>query len=186
MTTKHQIRQIMSAKLRNLSANDYHHFSDLIENKTIKFIKERNPSNILVYLSSSKLFEPSTSRIILELSDEHQLFAPVIIDGQIWPAPYNPNNLVVNQYGIKEPAITNSLLQESHIDLAIIPVLSFDDKCNRLGRGLGYYDKYLSQNGHIIKIGLAFELQKTAEIPTEEHDVQLDIIITENNTYEKS
>ncbi|PIS10073.1 MAG: hypothetical protein COT73_11260, partial [Bdellovibrio sp. CG10_big_fil_rev_8_21_14_0_10_47_8] len=53
-----------------------------------------------------------------------------------------------------------------------------DKKGNRLGKGGGYYDKFL-QYKNVLKIGLAFEEQIVDNVPVEEHDIKMDLIITD-------
>ena len=61
----------------------------------------------------------------------------------------------------------------------LIPGLVFTERGERLGRGKGFYDKYLSHY-HGIKIGICFSEQLEDELPTEKHDVTLDYIVTDN------
>lgn len=63
------------------------------------------------------------------------------------------------------------------IDLALIPGMSFDSQGNRLGRGKGYYDRFLKHLPHTYKIGICFEFQKREHIPTTDQDVKMDEII---------
>jgi len=65
------------------------------------------------------------------------------------------------------------------VDLIIVPGIAFDYAGHRIGHGMGYYDRLLSENIKAIKIALAFEQQLVEEIPTEHHDVSVDMIITE-------
>ena len=69
------------------------------------------------------------------------------------------------------------------IELAIVPVVAFDDRCNRLGRGSGYYDQLIATQPYISTIGVAYELQKVSQIPVESLDQSLDTIITESTQY---
>ena len=65
------------------------------------------------------------------------------------------------------------------IDVAILPGLAFDRRGVRLGYGRGVYDKLLkSFKG--LKIGLAYDFQIVNELPKEEHDVTVDIVVGEN------
>ncbi len=67
-------------------------------------------------------------------------------------------------------------------DIIIVPLVAFDEKGYRLGRGGGYYDRTLSEfrkNKKILAIGLAFEDQKTKSLPTEKFDEPLDGVLTE-------
>ena len=68
--------------------------------------------------------------------------------------------------------------------ILLVPALAFDDKCHRLGRGAGYYDRYLSAFEG-IKIGVGFEVQVLKNIPIDEHDIDCDLLITEKNIYKK-
>lgn len=65
----------------------------------------------------------------------------------------------------------------SSIDLAVIPGMAFDHKGNRLGRGKGYYDRLLPKLCCPI-IGLCFPFQYLDNIPVEEHDRRVDIVIS--------
>jgi 5-formyltetrahydrofolate cyclo-ligase len=64
-------------------------------------------------------------------------------------------------------------------DIAITPGVGFTEKGGRLGYGRGYYDRWFAQNEVKTKIGLAFEVQLVDELPLEETDMPLDILITE-------
>ena len=66
------------------------------------------------------------------------------------------------------------------IELAVIPGMSFDMKGNRLGRGKGYYDRFLAQIPHAYKIGICFDFQKIKEeglLPVTPTDICMDEII---------
>jgi len=89
--------------------------------------------------------------------------------------------------GILEPGILRyRRCSLKEIDLVIIPGTGFDPKGNRLGYGGGYYDKLLSMESgelaevnHITTIALAFEEQIGEEIPSEPHDIKVDMIVTD-------
>ena len=55
--------------------------------------------------------------------------------------------------------------------------MAFDHQGHRLGRGKGYYDRFLSQHPNIYKIGVCFDFQKRETIPAEDHDVRMEEII---------
>ena len=85
--------------------------------------------------------------------------------------------LKINKYGIPEPEIKNIV----YPDVLLIPLVAFDKKLNRLGYGGGYYDRLiqkLSKRKKIIKIGLAFSIQKIEKIPINAYDQKLDYIVT--------
>ena len=66
------------------------------------------------------------------------------------------------------------------IDCVLVPGLAFDKKNNRLGRGKGYYDRFLDRlPKRVTTIGLGFSFQMVAKLPVEGHDQKLDIVITD-------
>ena len=73
---------------------------------------------------------------------------------------------------------------ERNIDLVIIPGLLFDDKLTRHGRGKGYYDRYL-QDINAFKCAIAFDFQvlKDGSLHRQDHDIPMDMIITESMVY---
>lgn len=69
--------------------------------------------------------------------------------------------------------------------LMICPLVAFDSRCNRIGYGGGYYDRYLSKV-KISTVALAYDFQKVDDIKVEEFDEKIDMIITPKNTYYKN
>jgi 5-formyltetrahydrofolate cyclo-ligase len=83
--------------------------------------------------------------------------------------------------GIPEPFVPDErLFAIDDIDLIIIPGAAFDYSGNRLGYGAGYYDSLLAERKRKIPvIALAYEEQIVDSIPSEEHDVRVDMIVTD-------
>ena len=85
--------------------------------------------------------------------------------------------LKINKYGIPEPEKKKIV----YPDVLLIPLVAFDKNLNRLGYGGGYYDRLieeLSKKKNIIKIGLAFSIQKIDKVPINLYDQKLDYIVT--------
>jgi 5-formyltetrahydrofolate cyclo-ligase len=66
------------------------------------------------------------------------------------------------------------------VELFIIPGVAFDLCGNRIGHGMGYYDRLLKNTVQAHSIGLAFECQIIKSIPAEEHDEKVEMIVTED------
>lgn len=83
--------------------------------------------------------------------------------------------------GILEPRDTcRRPVDLGEIDIHLIPGVAFDPNGGRLGRGGGHYDRFLAGcNPQVIKMGLAFSWQIVEEVPREEHDIGMDLIVTE-------
>ena len=64
--------------------------------------------------------------------------------------------------------------QLAEMTVALVPGVAFDAAGHRLGRGRGYYDRFLASCPHIYKIGVCFPFQRVALVPTDQHDVVMD------------
>lgn len=78
--------------------------------------------------------------------------------------------------GIREP-VGEAL--KGAPDYVITPLLAADEKGNRLGYGKGYYDRYLAKYPTAVRIGYAFDFQILHEVPTNERDEKLDVLVTD-------
>ena len=79
-------------------------------------------------------------------------------------------------FHIMEP-VGDAFEAYDQIGFALVPGMAFDAACHRLGRGKGYYDRFLSAHPDIYKIGVCFPFQRVAEVPSEAHDVIMDEVI---------
>ena len=97
------------------------------------------------------------------------------------------SDLVPGCWGILEPLeATDRAIDIRSVDIVIAPGVAFDEDCNRLGYGKGYYDKLLSGRESVagaplrpLVIGLAYEEQIVPSIPCSPHDMKMDFIITD-------
>lgn len=94
---------------------------------------------------------------------------------------YSPDmQLISGQFGISCPPPHSP---EIIPDAVIVPMVGFDVYGNRLGYGGGYYDETIralrETNKQVQIIGVAYNIQKLDNIPTESHDERMDIIVTE-------
>jgi 5-formyltetrahydrofolate cyclo-ligase len=87
----------------------------------------------------------------------------------------------VSRLGIWEPEPV-APIELSDNNLILVPGLAFDLEGNRIGYGKGYYDSYFSsRRERFEKIAFAYSFQVYEKIPAEEHDVRMDILITESS-----
>lgn len=82
-------------------------------------------------------------------------------------------------FGISEPRPEEDrLINPEAIDIMIIPGVAFDEHCNRVGYGKGFYDRLLSRK-KAPAYALAYEEQILGRVPAETHDIKMDKIITD-------
>ena len=90
-------------------------------------------------------------------------------------------DLETGPYGIKQPRMEQAnTLGEDCLDMVIVPGIAFDKQKNRLGRGGGYYDRFLrSLPSRVATVGLAFDFQIVDDFPfQEEHDISVSCVLT--------
>ncbi len=128
--------------------------------------------SFFVYLSVGA--EADTAALIraLLLSDKRVL-VPRIVKNEMYAVPYSEDRELYR--GIPQPKAG----EDGEAEVALTPLLAFDEKGYRLGYGGGFYDRYFARRPSVLKVGLAFFGQAHPSLPHDKHDVRLDAVITE-------
>ncbi|AEI88774.1 MAG: 5-formyltetrahydrofolate cyclo-ligase [Candidatus Midichloria mitochondrii] len=160
-----QIRFGLDASCRNKA-------SEAISEAVDKYL---NANNIAAYCPMNN--EVDITRYLRGLKNK-KLALPVIENQEmIFREWLLESNLLMNKWSTLEPdpSVGRVVIPE----IIIVPMLGFDRKNHRLGYGFGYYDKVLRSYPSALSIGIAFSVQEVENIPSEAHDVALNLIITE-------
>lgn len=159
--------------------------SNQIANRLKKFDKYQQSEKIMLYISTK--YEVQTQKIIESAQkDNKKLYIPIIIKEKhnLIPSLVNDFNkeLALGDLGIYQPKKEHiKEIPSKILDMIIIPGIGFTNKGNRLGRGGGYYDRFLKKlKENCCTVALAFEIQIVKEIPLDKYDVPVDYIITED------
>jgi 5-formyltetrahydrofolate cyclo-ligase len=137
---------------------------------------------IMVFLSLPK--EVDTTPLVLHAwRDGKRVLAPKVNWEQRRMLPIEivslTDNISEGELGLREPAEGVPFALEQ-IDLVIVPGLGFDREGNRVGRGRGFYDRFLAHEGwRGVSCGLALEDQVVDHVPMHEHDVPVDMLVTD-------
>ena len=181
---KQTLKQEIFQKRKSLSKEEVKEKSSLIKSNLYSLEEFKKAKNIMFYVSFKN--EVSTRETIKELlaKKEKTIVVPYVLENYPILQLSELKNfywLEPKTFGILEPKeLYIREFNHEKLDLVIVPGIVFDKKGYRIGYGHGYYDRFLKilKKG-VKKIGLAFELQIVGEIPEEEHDVPLDIVVTE-------
>lgn len=92
--------------------------------------------------------------------------------------PYDRSRMHLGSFNIEEPD-GDDIVDVSQMELIIVPGVAYDRRGNRIGRGKGFYDRLL-KDAEVTTIGVAFDCQLVDEFETDEFDVPVDYVITEN------
>lgn len=122
--------------------------------------------------------ELPTIEFLNKWGSRKRFFLPRVNGVNLEILPYDQSRLELGSFQIEEPQ-GDELTDPSELELVIVPAVAFDRRGNRLGRGKGFYDRFL-QSTKATKIGVGYDFQLFEELPAEEHDVPMDIIITQS------
>jgi 5-formyltetrahydrofolate cyclo-ligase len=136
---------------------------------------------LMVYVS--KPLEVDTHRLIDQLLGRNRKIVVPIIETETKTLRLSylscTSDLVASTFGVPEPVGREQPVDPREVRAVIVPMLGFDQRGHRLGYGAGYYDRFLSVNAHLLKIGLAFSCLESGDVPVDENDISMDVIITE-------
>lgn len=178
-TVRHE-KDLLRHKIRELkkshSAKELEQMSEEILRRLHSNTHIQSAKTVLLYYSLPD--EVCTHQFINTLAETKTVLLPVVIDNEHMQLRHyqTPKDLKVGAYNIMEP--TGSLFNDyKKIDVVLIPGMSFDKKNHRLGRGKGYYDRFLEQMPNVYKIGVCFKFQIQPVIPFCEQDVTMDEVV---------
>jgi 5-formyltetrahydrofolate cyclo-ligase len=92
-------------------------------------------------------------------------------------------DLQTGRYGVRTPNEGCPVVEKDEIDLVFVPGLAFDFKGNRLGRGAGFYDRFIESFTLSTRpelVGVCYQCQMIESVPTEPHDYPMDRVITQD------
>jgi 5-formyltetrahydrofolate cyclo-ligase len=185
--SKKELRQEMLEKRGKLSLLEVQEKSRQINQQLALLPVCRSTQTILAYLPIRK--EPNTLPLLKNAwQEKKQVLIPVTQSANkslILSKLENLAELTTGSYGILEPK--PEFLRPTKpdtVDLCILPGLAFNRHGYRLGYGGGYFDRFLpTLRPDCLKIAFAYDFQILAFIPQAEHDIPIDIIITESTIY---
>lgn len=177
MENKKEIRAYIRALKKQYSNEELVELSRPVTDKLLKHKKVKEAQTILMYYSLAD--EVYTHDIITKLVNMNKtvLLPRVIDDENMIICHYKSDkDLSEGAFHIMEP-IGEEFTDYNKIELCIVPGMSFDSNNNRLGRGKGYYDRFLAKVPNSYKIGVCFDFQKLKEIPSGKYDINVDEVI---------
>jgi 5-formyltetrahydrofolate cyclo-ligase len=180
---KAKIREEAKSARASISPEIRERWSAAIEEQVLTLLEPY--LTILVY--ASKPPEVDTHHLIERLIEKGKKVVVPIIEKETGSLRlsylHNPACLITSTFQVPEPIGSEIPASPQAVEVAIIPLIAFDTGGSRLGYGAGYYDRFLKEHPHIIKIGVAFSQQQQTTLPQDREDVKMDLIVTERGIY---
>ncbi len=183
-TTKLQQRQELKTALDRLTEEEFTLSTQQL-NYALKSWLILNPSYQHIGVYSAYGREVDLSSTIKDLAYLKWCF-PLVNDQHMTFHYVKKTHTLVSGYrGIPEPSATlHPLIPAEQLDLVLCPGLGFSPQGERLGKGGGFYDRYLSQIPSTIRMGICFPDQQLSSIVSEPHDVKMTHLLTTNGVIE--
>jgi 5-formyltetrahydrofolate cyclo-ligase len=179
---KKQLRNELRQKLASIPPEQIAERSQQACERLFQQKEYRKAEVVMVFLSLPH--EINTTAVVLRSwQDRKRVLAPKVSWHQRRMLPIEIRSLqdvaTTAPMGIREP-VDGQPFPVANIDMVIVPGLGFDPNGHRLGRGSGFYDRFLGQPDFAgIRCALAFEEQFVEAIPAGPHDVPIDILVTD-------
>jgi 5-formyltetrahydrofolate cyclo-ligase len=183
---KARVRDILRARKDAMVPEDRLRYSTRVTRHLMNLIKKGE--TVMVFTSKEK--EVNTKPLILALFEAgNPVVVPIIVREDVSLRPSYLRDfsaLVPSTFGVPEPIGSEIPADPHDVDTIILPMLGFDRTGGRIGYGAGYYDRFLSKNPGIRKIGIAFGCQEFGGLPVDENDIRMDYIVTEEGIVYRS
>lgn len=184
---KSDLRRHCLAKRQQLSKEQKRDASEKITAKLLAQPAVKRAKQVLCYLPTKG--EVDTTNLLSALWQmDKQVYLPRCLDRVGNMEFYKVDDfsqVQTGMYGIKEPAGSCPMLQPVDGLICILPGVGFTKTGDRLGYGKGYYDRFLSKI-RAITIGICYNQCIVAQIPRDEYDRTMDLVITQHATYPRS
>jgi 5-formyltetrahydrofolate cyclo-ligase len=180
--TKPELRRVMRARLREVGPAQAAEWSRRACERVAELPEFAAAGHVMAYVSfATELQTAHLCETIVRLGK--RLYVPRVRDAMTMEAcPWDgdPATLIAGFQTVPEPRPEALAVDPARVDLIIVPGLAFDESCMRLGRGRGYYDRFLSDPRVRAKTcGLAYECQVADALPADPHDKPVDLLVTE-------
>ena len=198
-------RTELKSALKQRSPEELAEQSSAICSAVLQMPTYKAASTLVAYLSAARLREVDTGAVIEDaLARGVKVYVPVVDDSDSNMRMLHLDSLegvtAAPPFGIREPVPTyadgsarSELFAVGDIpEVVLLPGLGFDRYCRRLGRGGGYYDKFLGRLADVANekavtrpklIGLSFLEQVVEKVPVDEHDRLCDMVVTPTESF---
>ena len=173
------LRAIVEQRRRMMSAEEVSEQSALIVAQLEQMSAFRDAQTVLLYYPINN--EVDLRPLLTKYAGQKTFLFPVTHRRSMEVRPYDGEDMMrKGRYGVPEPQTET---YKGSIDLILVPGVVFDHHCHRIGRGGGYYDKFLANYPSSMKIGVCYAFQlKKHSIPHSLRDHKMDRVVTPQQT----
>ena len=185
---KKALRKIIKVRVSVISANERRKREEILHNNLFSMPEFLAAESVMLFANLPDEID-TFSLIDKCFAMGKKVFLPVINGDDMTACEFN-GEYRLGRYDIKEPVDVRDSVTElvdvlltdrekvpEHFDFILVPGVAFSPNGYRLGRGKGYYDKFLSEYSNLFTVGVCFREQFYLDIPTEPHDIPMHKVI---------
>lgn len=181
--SKSDLRKRLIDRRRSLSDSDRESSDVAIRRHVLRMCELTRSQRIAGFVAHGG--EPDLLPALAKLHQTgHEICLPVVRDRRMHFCRWQPDDeMAPNRFGIPEP-IDGERLEAKALTLVLVPLVGFAPDGGRLGMGAGFYDRAFAfcrqRIGQLPRlIGIAYSVQEVETLPTDEWDIPLDGVVTE-------
>ena len=182
---KERLRRALREKERRLTRAALSASDRLLTERFLALPEVTAARTVLLY--SSMGAEPDTGALLEELTARGKRVAlpRCLPERRMETRQYLPEiPLIRHKFGMMEPGEKHPIIEKEEIDLILVPAQTYDAHGMRLGKGGGYYDRYLSDfSGWTV--GLCRDVLLQEQVPAEVHDLPVELVLTETQVFRR-
>ena len=189
-----ELRQKIAGLQKDLSAEEVKYRSEKAARNLADWLKKNAPVGGLIGLyrpmDLNPLGEANPCGVVIDpdLAELHFGF-PRVLDRfhreMDFAVPIHPTDWVAGIFGNLEPLRELPAADPHEFDVIIVQGIVFGATGERIGRGAGFYDRYLMRSSGALRIGFGFDFQlMKVPVPQEDWDARMDVVITDHQTVE--
>lgn len=169
------IRKAMLSQTRSKSAEELQNYSTWICSIVEKNKHFLEANTVLCFWSLPD--EVNTHDLIEKWAKKKTILLPKVVGETLELHQFkDSSSMTTGEFGISEP-VGEIFTDYISIDVCIIPGLAFDNEGGRMGRGKGFYDRFLPQT-HCHKMGICFPWQIVPKIDCAPWDIRMDEVVS--------
>jgi 5-formyltetrahydrofolate cyclo-ligase len=179
---KAEARALIKSRIQALKSKERKQKDQIIRQHLLNLPAFRTARSVMLFASLPD--EVSTKALVrdaLKLGKTIALPRVVKEEGALLAVRFSASaGLARGAYNIYEP-IEDEVIPVEELDFVLVPARAFDRKGNRLGRGKGFYDRFLSRlPERTIKCVVGYDCQLLEEVPHDAGDAAVDLVVTES------
>jgi 5-formyltetrahydrofolate cyclo-ligase len=186
---KNAIRSDMRTRLATLTADQRAEWSTASCARLIRSVAFARASRVMLYMPMRS--EVDVISVALEAFRLGKSVCVPRVDGSrktmnaVEITSFDDESMDSDSLGVRAPKVGQEIPHEE-IDLVIVPGVAFDMHGFRLGRGGGFYDRYLARfSRNTATIGVCFDIQFVEEIPTEPTDIAVHAVVSDRRAVQR-